>query len=285
MGPLGAFACAADGRVGDAVDGDAVRHLGQTLLAGVLEVSPSPLDETEDPNAGWQASSAENALVYGHPLASGASYLFSTGAIVRKNNIVYAPPGTSPQIPPPTDPPTPIMAADLDAEYAAAVLDVLERGDEHSRRVSPALEWVALGTSNTTALRADGRVLAWRAGFEVLLAGGASTRTNRHALSQLLDPPKEPRQLRRRPRAQKVVRLTDLEWWLVHFAELRNTIAHGAVINDADSRSRATPSRSRPRRPAARHPPHRRQRLRRPCAPRRARTRARGAALGTSARR
>jgi hypothetical protein len=60
-----------------------MRRLGYALLAGVVADNPpmAVSDEDQEPNAGWAAASAENPLLYGHPLSEGDSYLIQTGVL------------------------------------------------------------------------------------------------------------------------------------------------------------------------------------------------------------
>jgi hypothetical protein len=77
-------------------------------------------------------------------------------------------------------------------------------------------------------------VLVFRAGFEVLLGGGANTKRNRELLSELLDEPEADRTPRSWPGLKSPVALTHLEWWFQSFAILRNKVAHGDVVEDTD---------------------------------------------------
>ena len=140
------------------------------------------------------------------------------------------------RIEPPSELPTPIMAADLDSEYASAALSVMNVGDEKTgRRVTRAAEWLDIAWQNTSSITHDARILALRSGFEVLLSisdTGDSTRQLGTGLSQLLDEPQAPRQQRMwSERGQsRSATLTDLEWWFQSFTLLRNAIAHGHIV-------------------------------------------------------
>lgn len=237
---LGALLVPSGSRVGSECDRASLGPLHRALLLGMLEVNPSgpakPDDEPEDPNAGHKATAAENALVYGHPVRGDgrfatqtgfmATYLVIHGRIRANEKIRIAPPGELP---------TPIMATDLDSEYASAALSVMSAGDETGRRVSRAAEWLGVAWQNTSSITQDARILALRSGFEVLLSTsdtGDSTRQLRSGLSQLLDEPQAPRQQRMwSERGQsRSAPLTDLEWWFQSFTLLRNAIAHGHIV-------------------------------------------------------
>lgn len=121
-------------------------------------------------------------------------------------------------------------------EYAAALLEVLERGDEQSRRLDRSIEWLAIAWRNEEAISLDVRILALRAGFEVLFGGGSSTQKHRAALHSLLDDQTAARRSRTWVDRGKEIHadLTDVEWWFQSFALLRNAIAHGDAISEAD---------------------------------------------------
>jgi hypothetical protein len=74
-GAMGAVAAPLGGQVGTPFERAAMRQLGCALLAGVLAGNPlmAVPEEEQDPNAGFAVASAENALLYGHPLGEGTS--------------------------------------------------------------------------------------------------------------------------------------------------------------------------------------------------------------------
>jgi len=98
------------------------------------------MDEDDDPNAGHKIATAENGLLYGHPLQGvGANhYVIGEGAIVEKLDWRTAPPGRPlPPVGSPVGVPTPSLGLDFDEEYATAV---------HETLISGALEagaWIA----------------------------------------------------------------------------------------------------------------------------------------------
>lgn len=154
--------------------------------------------------------------------------------MVQSLNVNHAPPGRRlPRVPPPNELPTPIFAK-LDEEYASALYDALVRDDMTGRRLDRSIEWLALAWNNSAAISEDARVLVFRAGFEVLLGGGANTKRNRELLSRLLDEPGTARTPRSWPELKGPVPLTDLEWWFQSFALLRNKVAHGDVVEERD---------------------------------------------------
>ena len=86
-------------------------------------------------------------------------------------------------------------------------------------------------------MKLDARILALRAGFDVLF-GGAETRELRERFSALLDPPDAPRTAREwddhHGNHRAPFDLTDLEWWFQSFALLRNKIAHGGQLESEE---------------------------------------------------
>jgi hypothetical protein len=230
---FGALVLPDGGRIGDELPRRAMRPLARALTAAVLDGNPSLLlNEEDEPNLGHVMASADNAVVYGHPLTGGPSYAISTGAMVRQLDLRHSSAGRRlPPITPPPELPTPLFSR-FDDEYATATQRELVGESATARRVDRTIEWLALAWSNTTAISADARVLAFRAGFDVLLGGGSSTAKHRRALSNLLDESDAARRRHAWRGQNHSVELTDLEWWFQSFALLRNAIAHGDQIAD-----------------------------------------------------
>jgi hypothetical protein len=243
-GQLGALAIPSGSPVGTERDPGELRLLRRALLLGILEVNPirpeNPDEQAEDLNASHKTAAAENALVYGHPVTGDGTFVTQTGFMapfiaiqgrVRPTDtIVITPPGELPN---------PIMAADLDSEYASAALDVMSREGDLARRVLRATEWLDVAWQNASTVTHDIRILALRSGFEVLLStaeSGDKTWQLRTALGQLLDEPNA----QKLPHSwtewnkPKTSDLTATEWWFQSFTLLRNGIAHGHHIGRAD---------------------------------------------------
>jgi hypothetical protein len=164
--PFGALVVPRDGRIGDERPRELLRPLHRALVGALLDGNPSFLDSDPSPNAGHHRATSENAVVYGHPLHGGSSYVISTGAMVQSLNLNHAPPGRRlPRVSPPNEMPTPIFAK-LDEEYAAALYDALVRDDMTARRIDRSIEWLGLAWNNSAAISEDARVLVFRAGFE-----------------------------------------------------------------------------------------------------------------------
>jgi hypothetical protein len=244
-GRLGALLVPSGSPVGTECDPESLRPLRRALLLGILEANPkrpeNPEEEAEDPNAGHRTAAAENALVYGHPVRgdgtfatqSGfmAPFLALHGRLQPTDTISIAHPGELP---------TPIMAADLDSDYASAALSVMSEDGDAARRVLRATEWLDVAWQNASTITHDTRILALRSGFEVLLSTtefGDDPLQIRDALVQLLDEPgaqKTTRSWTQRGRLRSDT-LTDLEWWFQSFTVLRNAIAHGHDVSRRDS--------------------------------------------------
>lgn len=95
--------------------------------------------------------------------------------------------------------------------------------------------WLELAWTNSASIDTSARILALRAGFDALF-GGASTRDIRTRLSALLDDANVPRVHREREDhgQHREGDLSDLEWWFQSFALLRNKIAHGGEMAEAE---------------------------------------------------
>jgi hypothetical protein len=123
------------------------------------------------------------------------------------------------------------MRPQFDQVYADALHEVLTHPAEDAPDLAGAIRWLELAWTNSASISPDARVLALRAGFDVLF-GDSRTGEIRGKLSQLLDEPDAPRTERHwddHGRPQRA-HLTDLESWFQSFALLRNKIAHGGDI-------------------------------------------------------
>lgn len=203
--------------------------LGRALLVGAIAGNPfmAVPEVRQDANAGHAAASAENALLYGHPLGGGSSYVISTGTIVQRMDFRTAvEDGALPKVQPPTDLPTPLFGQ-FDDEIAAACLAVLGAGDTASRRLHRALDWYSLCFSNATAVTAAARVVAFRCALEALTGVGDESKKLVRAVGQMLGEAATPAETREPYWARGPVALTPEEWWVTRLCELRNSIVHG----------------------------------------------------------
>src|SRR4051794_40372382 len=151
-----------------------MRPLQRALVAGVVADNPQMAvpEDDQDPNAGHGVLTSENALLYGHPLSDGRSYVIDTGALHRVRGLRSAELDEPlPPVEPPTELPRPLFA-NFDAELADAAHDLLVRDGELARRLGRALDWYVVALSNAEAVTADVRVGAARSALEVLTGSG-----------------------------------------------------------------------------------------------------------------
>jgi hypothetical protein len=92
------------------------------------------------------------------------------------------------QIRPPSELHVPFMHPPIDELYTASLLEGLSQGTDAARRFGGAIDWLDIAWRNTASIDEDTRIIALRAGFEVLLAAGDKTNAIREALCGLLDP-------------------------------------------------------------------------------------------------
>ena len=229
---LGAVLVPSGGYVGAPFDRAATGVLRHALLAGAVANNPTmalPEDE-QVPNAGHAAMTSENALLYGHPLGTGSSYVIGSGVIVHTTNLHYAGDGEPlPKVAPPIELP-PVLFASVDTEMAAAAYAVLNAGDASARRLFRALDWYRVALSNADAISGDVRVAAVRSALEALTGAGDKTKDVVRAVGRLLSEENTPTTSRSIPPWKGPVQLTADEWWLARLSLLRNAIVHDSPI-------------------------------------------------------
>lgn len=91
------------------------------------------------------------------------------------------------QICPPSELHIPFMNPPIDEVYAAALLEELSKRIDDARRLGGAIDWLDIVWRNTVSIDHDTRIIALRAGFEVLLGAGDRMSAIRDALCSLLD--------------------------------------------------------------------------------------------------
>ncbi len=238
IGRPGAVARPREGRVGDNFEREAMRTLSRAVLVALLAGNPSPLlpEEERSGNEGHMMATSDNAIGYGHPIGEdgyiAVEYGLMATTLVGGLNVHR----TEQRIAAPVELHVPLLGRSLDGYYANAVYLVLATGTLQARRVGRAIDWLDLAWRNTVSLNLDLRIVALRTAFEVLFDATA-TPALRGALSHLVDPPRVER--RRRvwrtlSGEERVASLSDLEWWFTRFAHLRNAIAHGDELKEAD---------------------------------------------------
>jgi hypothetical protein len=233
---FGAFIKPPGRRVGDECP-DGLRTLYSAVVVSLLDQNPSRAvaGMVDDYNAGHGTCTTENALVFGHRFEPDLYTGFETGTMVVTRHLGPRIGETRDVIEPPADMTLPVMRPRFDQVYAEALHQVLTQPGEDAPDLAGAIRWLELAWTNSASISPEARVLALRAGFDVLF-GGARTSQVRSSLSQLLDDPGAPRIERHwddHSRPQRA-HLTDLEWWFQAFALLRSRIAHGGEIAAAE---------------------------------------------------
>lgn len=213
--------------------GDFTR-LRAALLAGTVGGNPE-MASTQDGGLGaWSLTTAENALLVGHPIGDGSGYALQIGVLVRvlsgRGALEDEP---LPPIEPPLELPTPLVSF-FDGELAQAIYTALGTGDDRARRLERALEWYRVVLSNAEAVSVDVRVGAVRSALEALLGAGDETKKVVRAFGRLVRRPDSTDQTYEDVFwANGPVQLTRDEWWLTRLSMLRNAIMHGdEVPND-----------------------------------------------------
>jgi hypothetical protein len=233
---FGAFIRHDNHPVGEEVDSTGLRLLYHAVVVSLLDQNPSRAvaGAVDDCNSGHRMATTENALLFGHRFGHELFTGFETGTMVVMRHLGPKIGETEEVIPPPADLHLPTFRPQLDHVYAQALYEVISRLDEDGPDLPGAIRWLELAWTNSASIDTAGRILALRAGFDVLF-GGARTLEMRGKFSELVDERGVARTHRewddhgRRLQAD----LTDLEWWFQSFALLRNKIAHGGEIPDA----------------------------------------------------
>jgi hypothetical protein len=194
--------------------------------------------ESADPNGGWKSATSDNAALWVHELDASGYTAVEYGAMVPTlsgGHNALNEDSVPIRIRRPAEVPSPIMYGVIDAQYSDAMFTVLMRGDEPSRRLARAIDWLDLAWRNSPSVTLEVRIVLLRTGFEVLF-GSDHTYTVRDALGALLNGATVARAerswLSRTDRTQ-TADLSDLEWWFMQFAFLRNAIMHGDAVSPA----------------------------------------------------
>lgn len=233
----GVFARPLDGKVGDALEPGDVSRLRRAVLVALLDLNPSAVqpEDERSPNEAWRAYTSEHAQAWGHPIDEEGWAAEERGVMVRilaggynvldKDSIRFAYP---------RELHGPRAARQLDVEYGSALYKLTGEEAPEARRLERAIDWLGLAWQNSDALDLNLRIAALHSGFETLLDKPADTKAAAKALSALLDPADVERcsrpdwkTLRGRPVDDEI---SDLAWWYVQFAQLRNAILHGDPI-------------------------------------------------------
>lgn len=230
---VGCVAKPPEGAVGDPIRIDSIRTLHRAVVAALLDPNPS----LDDADAGHQVATSDNAIVFGHRVDGSGSVFVNYGVMVRavvggltigsEDVSIAAPPAIL----------VPFMHPSIDGVYLDALIQALSTPDDNARRIARAIDWLDIAWRNTSSIDEDTRVVALRAGVEVLFGVGDKTPAIRAALSKLIDEKDSTRSSRTwhtlQGKEQSGV-MTDLEWWFTNFSFLRNAIMHGDDIPGDD---------------------------------------------------
>ena len=208
-------------------------RLRAALLAGSVGGNPE-MATTEDGGLdAWSLTTAENALLVGHPIGDGSGYALQIGVLSRvlsgRGALEDEP---LPPIEAPVELPTPLVSS-FDVELAEVVYDALGADDDRARRLERALDWYRVVLSNAEAVSIDVRIGAAKSALEVLLGVGDETKKIVRAFGRLVRTPDSTEQNYEGVFwANGPVQLTEDEWWLTRLSMLRNAIMHGDEVPD-----------------------------------------------------
>jgi hypothetical protein len=233
----GAFAQPSGGRVGDEFGLDEFGRLRRALVMTLLDQNPSGVKDQDkrNPNEAWRTYTSEHAQAWGHRIDEDGYVAEERGVMVsvlaggynvlQDDSIRLAYPRELHHVRP---------ARQLDTEYGTALYGFLGEDSSGARRLERAIDWLELAWQNADALRLNLRIAAIHSGFETLLDKPADAKAAAQSLSALLDPPNVEKRARPEWRKRSGVpvdtEISDLGWWFVQFAQLRNAILHGDEI-------------------------------------------------------
>jgi hypothetical protein len=226
---LGVLAYPFGGKVGEPFERSDVELLGDALLAGVVADNPrmALAEDEQSPNIGQGVSTAENALLFGHPLGLASGYVIETGVILKALRMRSATDGRPlPKVEPPVELPRPLFGS-FDQEVASAAYALMLEGTMAARRLQRSLDWYRVCLSNAEAVSSGVRVAATRTALEVLTGAGDESKKLVRAVGNLLREDGASEQTRSCVFWKGPVVLSDDEWWLARLCELRNSIVHG----------------------------------------------------------
>lgn len=234
----GVFARPPGGMISDEFGMSEFGRLRRALLATLLDLNPSGVRDQDDrdPNRAWRTYTSEHAQAWGHRIDEGGYVAEQRGVMVtvlaggynvlQEDSIRFGYPLELHEA---------RVADQLDTEYGTALYGVLGQASAEVRRLERTIDWLELAWRNADALNLNLRIAAIHSGFETLLHKPADTKAAAKALSELLDPPDAEKQARLgwKTRAGNPVpdEISDLAWWFVQFAHLRNAILHGDEIS------------------------------------------------------
>lgn len=231
---IGCLVVPESGIVGDYLQDELMQPLGRAVAAALLDTNPRRPGR-RDQVRGHEFVTSENAILFGYRLTPDGGLAIERGGMVP--TLVGGFSVDSDFVDPPEEVVFPLLPGRIDIEYCSALLAVLRRDEEVARRLGHAIDWLTFAWTNGAAIRWPMRLVALRAGFEVLLGVGEKFEPGREALRQLLAPG-EPRRLRARRKLDGVLRrdrASKLEWWFTKLCFLRNAIMHGESPSERDA--------------------------------------------------
>jgi hypothetical protein len=223
-----------EGRVGEAVERAMMTPLRRVLVAAVLDGNPRVTEEDRQP--GHSVATSDNALLYGHGLSPDGWVAVQYGLMVEMTVAGLRIGEEHSEIHAPAELHLPLLGGFVDEDYLAALWPVLTAETDEARRVSRAVDWLDLSWRNTTSITEEMRIMTLKAAFEVLFDSDKVDEL-RERLSALLDEAGVQRRTQTwtsRAGNPQSAELTELEWWFTQFSFLRNAIAHGNEVADAD---------------------------------------------------
>lgn len=229
---VGALAYPLGANIGDEIDRSKMEPLRRAVLAGAIANNPRMAleDEDQDPNAGYSGATAENALLWGHPVTDGNSYVLQLGVLYQVLAYTSAPAEEPlPPIAPPRELPESLFVS-FDAAIADATYRTVTSGSEAGRRLFRALDWYLVAFSNAESVTLDVRIGAARSAIESMTGAGDQTKAVVRAFGRLLDETGAATEQREIRPWKGPVALTANEWWMARLSDLRNAIVHGDEI-------------------------------------------------------
>lgn len=231
--PCGCFLLEPTKRVGDVATAASWRAIGLALTAAVLEMNPS-LGAPDDGIGDYLATS-DNLLIYGHPYDPEGNVAVQYGVLVKRLVMGLKAGSEHAKIDYPTELHVPSFGAQIDGAYAQALHAVLSAGDDQARRIDVAIDWLSVAWRNSPSVTTAMRIAALRSAFEALLDATEDVWLGAEAFATVLKDTSAAvvRTFNGRDGRPKSKELSDLRWWFVRFAHLRNAIMHGNSIPPA----------------------------------------------------
>jgi hypothetical protein len=239
---FGAVARACDGHVGDPFPRDDMARLRRAVVVALLDRNPENIGLKRRPT-GWSVPTSDHALFYVHQLNGSGHVVVQYGRMVEVSEMGLQIGDEASVVRAPVEVHGTFSAPDLDELYADATYQELKATTPQNRRLARSIDWLDVAWRNTPSITDETRILALYSGFETLLYDDAAPDQTasavgaklarlleRSALKMRRSVPKRPKP--GQPSECRVAELTDLEWWFVFFAFLRNDLTHGNAVEE-----------------------------------------------------